>query len=271
MGKQYADFWDHEGNCPPEKRTRDWAQSGGGPKAAEVETMEPYQYIQFPEYMGTIPLETEFFDMLTTKQAKEYLEWYKSEVPKRFLYLISYCAQEMKIPKSELLKFPEGCIPLWKWFQTKLTMRPTTQEEQEQMRREFGFLGEWHVLKKIVTEEARSIAYDISMYFGYQLISHYPNDLEWGYVLKPKDIVYLKSPVITGFSKYYNARGNLCKSSISPSQVVGKQWCKIYHADLRMKDDDFYQSAIAIMNMVKTVEGTVVPPVEPVWSDLEKG
>lgn len=270
MGKQYADFWEHEGNCPPEKKTRNRAQSGGGPKTAEVDTMEPYQYIQFPEYMGTIPLETEFFDMLTTKQAKEYLEWYKNEVPKRFKYLISYCAQEMKIPKSELLKFPEGCIPLWKWFRTKLTMRPTTQEEQEQMRQEFGFLGEWHVLEKIVTEETRSIAYDIGMYFGHQLVSRYPNDLEWGYVLKPKDIVYLKSPVITGFSKHYNKKGKPCSFAVSPSMAVS-QWKKIYHDDLEIKDDDLYQCAIVAMNTVKTVEGDIVPPLEPDWSDLEKG
>ncbi len=268
MGKQYANFGSYEGNCPPERKA--WKQNGGSPPPVPVvETMEPYQYIQFPEHMGTIPLETEFFDMLTTKQAREYLEWYKSEVPKRFEYLISYCAREMKIPRSELLKFPEGCIPLWKWFQTKLTMRPTTQEEQDKMRREFGFLGEWHVLKRIVTEESRSIAYDISMYFGYQLILHYPNDLEWGYVLKPKDIVYLKSPLVVGFGAHYDSRGKLRKGAMAPSQAIGKQWCKIYHADLRMEDDDLYQSAIAIMDMVKTVEGMVVPPVEPVWGDLE--
>ena len=267
MGKQYADFGSYEGNCPPERKA--WKQNGGSPPPVPVvETMEPYQYIQFPEHMGTIPLEPEFFDLLTTKQAREYLEWYKSEVPKRFEYLISYCAQEMKIPRSELLKFPEGCIPLWKWFQTKLTMRPTTQEEQDKMRREFGFLGEWHVLKRIVTEESRSIAYDISMYYGHQLVSRYPNDLAWGFVLKPAGIVYYKSPVITGFCKYYNKRGKLCSWEISPSMAVS-QWKKIYYDDQKITDDDLYISAVAAMKKVTTVEGEVVPPVEPVWGDLE--
>lgn len=266
MENQYNKYSGYTGNRSNESKEKKGVQFYSS--TSKIIETEPYSYIKFPDYLGIIPLETDFFDMLTAKQAKEYLEWYKQEIPKRVSYLISRCASELGIPKSELLKFPEGCLPLWRWFRTKLVFRPTTQEEQNQMRQEYGFLGEWHVLKKVVTEESRSIAYDISMYLGNQFVLHYPNDLEWGYVLKPKDIVYFKSPIVTGFMKHYNKKGKLCKNAMSPTQVVGKQWCKVYHPDLQMKDDDLYQSAVAIMAMVKTAQGDVVPPVTPALDDL---
>ena len=155
--------------------------------------MQPYESIRFPafieeKYHGNAPLTGEY-SALTAREARTYFAWFQEIMPQRIDYLLNYCSAEMGVSLSELQAFPDGFLPLWKWFRIHRTMRNTTPEEIADMRRKYGFLGESWVHKRILDDTTERLHYDIGMFFGDQFVRHYPDELRWSYRLKPQSYI----------------------------------------------------------------------------------
>ena len=90
--------------------------------------MQPYEPIRFPDFMeekyrGKAPRDYSF---LTTRETRAYFAWFQEIMPQRINYLLNYCSAEMGVSLRELRAFPDGFLPLWKWFRIHQTMRNTT-------------------------------------------------------------------------------------------------------------------------------------------------
>lgn len=160
-----------------------------------------YEYIQFPDFIKKTPLTVDYAD-LSAKEARTYSVWFHEVMPRRIEYMLSRCSEETGVSVEELCTFPTGFLPLWKWFRTRQKLRKTAQEEQVEMRCQFGFLGETWVLNEILDDETERLHHDIGMFWGNQFVRHYPHDLEWSLIMKPKSYIQCKAPVIIGFNKY---------------------------------------------------------------------
>ena len=94
--------------------------------------MPPYEPIRFPDFMeekyrGKAPRE---YSVLTTRETRAYFAWFQEIMPQRINYLLNYCSAEMGVSLSELRAFPDGSLPLWKWFRIHQTMRHTTPDRR---------------------------------------------------------------------------------------------------------------------------------------------
>ncbi len=148
--------------------------------------MPPYEPIRFPvfietKYHGNAPLTGEY-SALTTREARAYFAWFQEIMPQRINYLLNYCSAEMGVSLRELRAFPDGFLPLWKWFRIHQIFRLSTPEEIADMRQKHGFLGESWVHKRILDDATERLHYDIGMFFGDQFVRHYPGELRWSYL-----------------------------------------------------------------------------------------
>lgn len=213
--------------------------------------MLPYEHIQFPDYFSRIPLTGDYAN-LTAKQAKDYFMWFQDIMPKRIDYMLARCSQEMCVPVEQLTCFPNGFLEVWKWFRMRQTMRASTPEEMSQMESQFGFLGESWVPTRILDEATECLHFDIGMFFGDQFIRHYPNDLSWSFYLKPKNDMFVKAPVILGFSKYRNKKGEISSNPAEPVHLVGSRSRLIFQD--KMADDSLLLLARQLMQTVYDVD-----------------
>lgn len=222
--------------------------------------MEAYASLQFPDYILKTPLTGDYAN-LTNKEAKAYFAWFLEIMPKRIDYMLSVCSAEMGIPIYELRMFPDGFLPIWKWFRTKQTLRNSTAEELSAMKQEFGYLGESWVPKQVLDDATEKLHFDIGMFFGDQFVRHYPDDLRWDYCIKPKNYIFVKAPCIWGFKKYINKHGEIDSNFVEPVHLVGSESRQIFRDE--MKDDALLRLARHLMQDVYSVETKeVVEPIE---------
>ena len=128
----------------------------------------------------------------TPKQAREYFEWYISDVPNRLAQLEDYVNDGNERP----VKFDdsrESLIALWSWFEDLICadfeaakkMHPDTPEEDL-------------VTTKNATIKTLAIGRDISLYFAKVFIKYNPT-VHWGYYTRPKSDMDVNRPVLLGF------------------------------------------------------------------------
>lgn len=221
-----------------------------------------YTYIQFPDFIKKTPLTCDYAE-LSAKEAKAYNKWFHETMPQRIAYMLSRCAAETGISVEQLWIFPDGFLPLWKWFRTRQKLRKTTLEEQAEMRRLYGYLGESWVLREILDDATERLHYDIGMFLGHQFVRHYPRDLEWSLIMKPKSYIHCKAPVIMGFSKYRAKDGSVGSDAVEPVHVVGAQSRLIFQN--KMADDSLLNLAKWLMAAVYDFETKEV--IEPLHLD----
>ena len=228
--------------------------------------MQPYESIRFPafieeKYHGNAPLTGEY-SALTAREARTYFAWFQEIMPQRIEYLLNYCSAEMGVSLSELRAFPDGFLPLWKWFRIHQTMRHTTPEERAEMEQMYGFLGDSWVLKEVLDEPTERLHFDIGMFFDDQFVRHYPNDLYWSYYLTPKNEMFARAPVIFGFRKYYRKKdGEPTSDPAEPVHLVGSESRQIFRH--KMADDGLLTLAKALMECVYDIDTkAIIPPLE---------
>lgn len=218
-----------------------------------------YDYIQFPDFIKKTPLTCDYAE-LSVKEAKAYNAWFHDIMPQRINYMLSRCSAETGVPVEELWIFPDGFFPIWKWFRTRQKLRKTTQEEQDEMRQQYGFLGESWVLQEILDDATERLHHDIGMFLGYQFVRHYPNDLEWSLIMRPQSYVHCRAPVIIGFSKYIK-NGKVGSDAMEPVHVVGGESRGIFHN--KMTDDGLIKLARGLMEAIYDVDTRKpVPPLD---------
>ena len=183
-----------------------------------------------------------FFE-LTSKQAKEYFQWYKSEIPNRIALLWEYMKQEC--PEAEPFDYsPESLIPLWEWYETKIEQVPMTAKEIEYQVSKYPKWIEEEIRKETMkyTDETLSLALDISIYLGEIILKSYPN-LYWGYRAKPKNEFSANRPVIlklVGKRAYFNPHRIVFVLMIKSSKAHGKS--QLYDLYRYWEDEYFIPS-----------------------------
>lgn len=151
-----------------------------------------------------------FFE-LTARQAKEYFKWYTGEIPHRLALLWNYI--QLDCPEIKPFDYsPESLILLWEWYEPKIQQVAMTTEEIESRVKKFPKYLESEIHKNAIkfTDEALSLALDISIYLGEVIVKNYPH-LRWSYRTKPKREITVYRPVIDGLNY---------KMTLEPSRVV---------------------------------------------------
>ncbi|WP_145331966.1 hypothetical protein [Paenibacillus xylanexedens] len=148
------------------------------------------------------PFEIEPFEIMTKLEARTYLAWFTSEIPKRIEVLKAFYHETTGSSPDDLDLSERSLGILCKWFIPRITMVPKTAAELEE---EISMTPEWlrdEVLKNSekFSEESSSIIIDIGLYFGTVFINLF-SSLDWGVVHTPKNYVYVNRPVIKGFGK----------------------------------------------------------------------
>ncbi|MFT8323422.1 MAG: hypothetical protein ABF649_21405 [Bacillus sp. (in: firmicutes)] len=149
----------------------------------------------------TPPFEVKPFEKMKKKEAQMHFDWFLSEIPKR-IELISKAYLETGGGKLEDLDLtPQSLVNLWTWFIPRIEIVTKTDEE---IAEELKEAPEW--LTEIAMENNKKLsvgtlclAMDIAIYFAEVFVKHF-NKLDWGYVTKPKKMLYVNRPVIIGFS-----------------------------------------------------------------------
>lgn len=157
--------------------------------------------MRFLDYsLMTPPFEIKQFEKMTKKEAQLHFDWYVSEVPKR-IELIKKAYLETGGGKLEDLDFsPQSLVNLWSWFIPRIV---TVTKSDEEIADELNQVPEWFKDKVFENKMklnigSLSIAMDIAIYFA-EVFIHNFDKLYWGFVTKPKSLVYVNSPVIVGF------------------------------------------------------------------------
>ena len=163
--------------------------------------MQPYEPIRFPDFIeekfhGKAPLTGDYI-ALTAREARTYFAWFQETMPQRIEYLLNYCSAEMGISISELRIFPDGFLPLWKWFRIHQTLRRSTPEEIADMERKYGFLGESWIMKEVLDELTERLHFDIGMFFGDQFVKALSDGTELVVLFNAKERYFCEG------SRYY--------------------------------------------------------------------
>jgi hypothetical protein len=133
---------------------------------------------------------------MTPKEAKEYFEWFKENIPAEMETL------RRVVPKKISLDFsPESLIPLEKWF---LPARAYKKLPKKQIMEDYANAPDY-ILEEMLrsryapTWQTVTIAAMVGVYLGEVFVRN-DKDLYWGYVKKPKSDVHFNMPVVYGFS-----------------------------------------------------------------------
>jgi hypothetical protein len=156
-------------------------------------------FLEYP--LMTPPFEVKPFEKMTKKEAQLHFDWYLSEVPER-VELIKKAYLETSGGKLEDLDLsPQSLVKLWSWFIPRIV---TVTKSDEEIADELKKVPEWFNDKVIENKRklsvgSLSLAMDIAIYFA-EVFIHNFDKLYWGFVTKPKSLVYVNSPVVMGFS-----------------------------------------------------------------------
>ncbi len=161
------------------------------------------------EYM-LCPFEFKDFEEMKKKEAEEYFNWYVSEVDNRINYLNEYIKKDTNNNVSFLDYTPESLIPLWNWFQTKITFVEESKEEIERKAKEFPkelqYIAYENTKKPSV--QTLGITTDVANYFAEVFRKNNPS-IYWGYFTKPKNHISVNEPVLLGFVRKDNLNPRL--------------------------------------------------------------
>ena len=146
------------------------------------------------------PLDKYEFEEFNKQEAQLYFEWYINQSDKRINLLKSYC--ETVTNKSNMFDGTVASLrPVWKWFESQIESERKSDEEiamslvgkpiwlQEELKKH-----DWKL-----SLATCALAIDLSFYFA-AVFTHNNPSISWGYYTKPKSLVYVNRPVLTGFA-----------------------------------------------------------------------
>ncbi|MGE7667141.1 hypothetical protein ACQKMN_15650 [Ureibacillus composti] len=177
------------------------------------------------------PFEIKSFEKMTKKEAQIHFDWYVREVPKR-VELIKKAYLETSGGKLEDLDLSSNSlVHIWKWFIPRIvTITKSDEEIEDELKNAPEWLKEKVIEnKKKLTVGSLSLAMDLAIYFA-EVFIHNFDKLYWGFVTKPKSLIYVYSPVIMGFSTGIE---------LDPRNIVYNLTLKIIN-DKRANEEDLF-------------------------------
>lgn len=132
------------------------------------------------------------FDNWNHKKAQDYLEWFKSNLYERSVYVYNKA-----VTKSDTVldTSPEVLRKVWKWFLKIAEIEKVPEKEQKG---EFGYLGESFISRTQLSVLTEFIIRDIAMLMSVVFMENH-SCLYWDFDTKPKQYIFLNHPVIKGF------------------------------------------------------------------------
>ncbi len=175
------------------------------------------------------------YDSWNNKTAKEYFEWYMSQIPLRTVYLCNRVSRDLKIDTSLLDFSPESLNIIWEWYlKTAIIKKRDTKETEKQKETElYRFVGESSINYEELSLNSLLIQRDIGMYLAEVFLSEC-KDLSWTYTHEPpskkiKDI-FNNKPQLTGF--LYNGE----EVMFEPIHMVGVQGANLLDNTYNVSD-----------------------------------
>ena len=144
--------------------------------------------------------------LLNSDETKKYFKWYIAKIPERLCYLSRKISEELGINESQISRFPESLVIVWKWFlSVAQTEKTVSNGLQLDMQTEY-------------------IIRDIGMYLGELFNSQYKS-INWSYFETPKTDFFVNKPVLIGFKD--NSVSPPFDAVFEPIHMVRVQACKI--------------------------------------------
>lgn len=152
------------------------------------------------------PFKIKKFSEMTKKDARQYFDWYIGEMPKHLSLLESKLIDDRIIDKLEYSE--ELLVPIWAWYETKISYRQMTKEEYAQK--------PLLMPDKVLTEETQMYGADIAMFLG-EVFTHNCPSIEWGFYHGGKTVDGVNEPVLLGFKN---------GSRMNPRKIVYVLTCR---------------------------------------------
>lgn len=161
------------------------------------------------------PFETTDFYGLSSKQAKEFFEFYIKEIPIRMEFLHKYLIHEgieMQFDYS-----PESLIELWSWYLGKVKIRKKSKMELIMEAVKYPRWMRESIMEDIYEVTAGEVYFwDVAIYFA-EVIVRNNSSIHWGYFTHPKKDMSVNRPVLLGFEKKINLDPNLIIKNLTDS------------------------------------------------------
>jgi hypothetical protein len=156
----------------------------------ENPAFEDYQLFIHPSFLTVREMSKE--------QAKEYFQWFLTQIPLR-LYELRQVLDNTGKSKLALDFSSESFMKLSKWIDQYAQSRPLTIEELEEGKKTIPSWLHKDIPPTIKNELTRSLCADIGIYFGEIFRRKYPF-LRWDFVQKPKSDIDYHQPVVVTFN-----------------------------------------------------------------------
>lgn len=146
------------------------------------------------------PFEMKSFEEMNKKEAKQFFDWYISQIPSRIEVLKELTEHKIPLDYSK-----ESLVPLFSWYLSKITIYELSNEEieaeLEDLRQYPDFVYEDEKERLLANpvelkKEDYALAMDIAIYYAETIIKNYPQ-VKWTFFTKPKSYAYLNEPILT--------------------------------------------------------------------------
>ncbi len=145
------------------------------------------------------PFDMKDFDEMNKGEAKQFFDWYISEIPSRLNVL-----EQLTQGKIELDFSPASLIHLFDWYLSVINLYKLSEEELEEIFQSWDDLP-WFLYESEkesllehpyeIDQEDYALALDISIYFAETIRAHFP-EVQWAYKTKPKSDAELNQPIL---------------------------------------------------------------------------
>lgn len=163
----------------------------------------PYELIDYIPFIPPIELQKSNYEF-TKKEARQYYEWFLSNVDERATYLRDFISEKQNIERSKLDFSPDSLVHVWKWFLSVASVEIISEEEVTEVKQAYAGVPQ-PIFDELVRERSLRLSAtteyvlrDIGMYISKMFIDNY-SMLTWNLKLKPKSDVHANLPVIVGF------------------------------------------------------------------------
>lgn len=165
------------------------------------------------------------FSEMNNKQAKEYFDWYISQIEKRIALLISSINEEGNI---DCLDYTiESLIPLWEWYERRIKYRIIDQEEREARIKKLPYWMHEYVSDNDLSWETLTYGMDVAIYFAEVIVRH-NEKIKWGFFTKPKNRADVNQPVLLGFNNDIDLNPRLIVQNCTRRSAKEKQSTRLY-------------------------------------------
>jgi len=147
----------------------------------------------------TAPFEFSSFGNLSKTEAKEFFNWYVSQVEYRITVLEEFILQDgWQIALDYSL---ESLIPLWDWYETKIHL---VNKSEDELQKEYAKYPKWlhsEISPMKISPETLHYGMDIAVYFAEVIIRSSCGKIKWGYFTAPRRRMSVNEPVLLGFKE----------------------------------------------------------------------